>query len=48
MEKPCGLRICPGLGAPKLLDILALLGYKELGTDLGQRAEEPGGRGTLA
>lgn len=24
MKKPCGLRMCPGLGAPKLLDILTL------------------------
>lgn len=34
----------PGLGAPKLLDILTLLGHKELGMDLGHGAKEPSAR----
>lgn len=28
---------CPGLGAPKLLDIPELLGHRELGIELGAR-----------
>lgn len=41
-EKPCGLRMGPGLGSPKFLDILTLLGHKKLGKDLGQGDEESG------
>lgn len=37
-------QMSPGLGAPKLLDILTLLGHKELGMDLSQGAKEPSAR----
>lgn len=37
-------QMSPGLEAPKLLDILTLLGHKELGMDLGQGAKEPSAR----
>lgn len=37
-------QMSPGLEAPKLLDILTLLGHKELGMDLGQGAKEANAR----
>lgn len=48
MKKPCGLRMCPRLGGSQTLRHPDIVPNNVLGTDLGQRAEEPGGRGTLA